>query len=38
LDIPKKDAICFFGKPKPITGDAFKDLKENWESGTGNRF
>ena len=30
--------IGFFGKPKPITGDAFNDLKENWESGTGSRF
>ena len=30
--------IGFFGKPKPITGDAFQDLKEDWESGVGSKF
>ena len=28
----------FFGKPKPIIGDGFQGLKDDWESRAGTKF
>ena len=30
--------IGFWGKPKPLTGNDFQLMKEQWERGTGTKF